>query len=187
MKLGLLFAALVPACLAGVYGCASGSSDYSPIIETCDAGDAAPPKELVCAADFCGTIVDKVTGATADCGQCQGYSQCGDNGKGNVCGSSCLPYVNQDQATYGKYDVRACDYYFGGAGWGQGYGTELEFPPSCSYMDPNNCVPIYNPWPSNGACSGAVCGAFYCCVSNPDAGINPLLPGAVAGGDGGLP
>jgi hypothetical protein len=181
VKLGLRHIALL--ILAA--GCSS--SNYNPVV-ACDAGtDSAPTKELVCAKDFCGKIVDKNTGATADCGSCQGYSQCGDNGKANVCGSSCMPIENQDQKTYGKYDVRACDYYFGGSVWGSQYGTEMEFPPSCSYMDPNNCLPIYNAWPANGVCSGAVCGAFYCCVSNLDGGVNPLLPGAMADNDGGLP
>lgn len=183
VKLGLVVLALVPLTSLGLLAC-SGASN-SDLFARTDAGqevsDAALPKELVCASSFCGTIADKVTGATADCGSCPSGSQCGDNGIGNVCGSSCMPYMNQ-----GALDTRACDYAFG-SGWGQGYGTEMEFPPSCFYMDPSVCVPIYNPWPSNGACSGAVCGAFYCCVSDADAGYNPLLPGAVAGNDGGLP
>jgi hypothetical protein len=196
VKLGLLCGLVaVPACLLSLVACEG--SNYSPVfVEGCEGGtDATPPKELVCAADFCGNIVDKATGATADCGSCQGYSQCGDNGKANVCGSSCMPLMKSpagtafcDDAGAGctPYFTNACDLAFG-PGWNAGYGVGMQFPASCSYMDPNNCVAITNPWPANGECSGEVCGSFYCCVDNPDAGYNPLLPGAVAGNDGGLP
>lgn len=186
MKLGLICAIVAgSACLAGGLVACQGSN-YDPVIVECEGGsEAATPKELVCAPDFCGTIADKLTGATADCGSCPSGSQCGDNGKGNVCGSSCMPLTASD-GDGGTYPVTpACTYAFG-PDWNAGYGIGLQFPPSCSYADPNNCLPIYND-PGNGPCAGTVCGAWICCVSDPDAGINPLLPGAVANNDGGLP
>ena len=183
MKLGLRHLVLVFAC-----GCGGASSLDGATSTVVDAGtpDVAPIKELVCAEDFCGTIVDKVTGATANCGDCQGRSECGDNGIANVCGSSCMPLVAPD-GDGGVYTITpACDYAFG-PGWNAGYGIGLQFPYQCSYMDPNNCVPIDTQVPQGQPCASTVCGPWYCCVSDPDAGYNPLLPGAVAGGDGGLP
>ncbi len=182
MKLGLL---IVSALVPGLVAC--GGSNYSPIIETCEGGtDAAPAKELVCASNFCGTIADKVTGATADCGQCQAGTQCGDNGVANVCGSACIPLTAPD-GDGGTYTVTpACDYYFG-SGWGTGYGTELQFPGSCLYTNPATCVPIDIPADPTKPCGATVCGSWICCADNPDGGYPALLPGAVANNDGGLP
>lgn len=182
MKLGLRCLALSIALLA--IGCSNG--DYSPIIVACDAGDAAPIKELVCGADFCGRMVDKNTGATADCGNCPSGSECGDNGISNVCGAACLPVTNTDVATYGKYNVAACDYSFG-QGWGQGYGTEMQFPYACNYPNQATCVPIHVASEPNKPCGATVCGDWWCCVDNVDAGYPALNSGAVANNDGGLP
>lgn len=162
-------------------------STYFPNYVAPEAGEAAPP-QLVCGTDFCGNIVDKNTGATANCGSCSGYSECGDNGIANICGSSCMPMVAPD-GDGGVYDISpACTYYFG-PGWYTGYADNgVQFPPSCNYLDMSACAYITNPWPTNGSpCSGSVCGNWYCCLDQPDAGWNPLLPGAVANNDGGLP
>lgn len=181
MKLGLRH--LLLGCLLGcANGYGSGEPGYTPIK---DGGiEAAHSSELVCADNFCGQIVDKRTGATADCGKCQGYSQCGDNGIANVCGSSCMPLVAPD-GDGGTYPVTpACDLYFG-PGWAAGYGTALQFPFACNYVDPTSCMPIYNQEVTNEPCASSVCGPWLCCVVSPDAGA--LLPGAVVEGDGGLP
>lgn len=183
MKLGLRCLALSIALL--VVGCSNG--DYSPIKAAPDAGsvDATPVVSLVCAEDFCGTITDKKTGSTTDCGSCREGTQCGDNNISNVCGASCLPYTNSDVVKYGKYNTTSCDYYLGQY-WGMGYGTEMQFPSSCNYMDTNNCLKINIPAkPNEDGCK--ICGEWWCCVSDPDAGVNPLLPGAVSNNDGGLP
>jgi hypothetical protein len=182
---------IIAACAALLCGCAHGGPgdnvDWSALPDAGDA-EAGPTLELVCAQDFCGTIVDKNTGATANCGSCTGYSECGDNGIANVCGSSCMPMVASD-GDGGVYTVTpACNYAFGPAWWAGYAAAGEQFPPSCNYMDPNACVLITNPWPTNDEpCSGTVCGNWYCCLDDPDAGWNPLLPGAVANNDGGLP
>ena len=141
--------------------------------------DGGPIIQLVCAADFCGNIVDKNTGITANCGACPSYSVCGDNNIPNVCGTACIPLRNNDTA--------ACDFHFG-SGWGEQYGTEEQFSGACNYINTNACEPQINvPYPNIGPCAANVCGTWWCCVSNPDAGVNPLLPGSIANNDGGLP
>lgn len=170
-------------------GCSGGSD------QTCSASDdagmpaqeAGPSKELVCADNFCGNIVDKSTGITANCGSCYGHSQCGDNGVANACGSACLPTVAPD-GDGGLYTVSpACTYYFG-PGWWAGYAANgLQFPANCNYANPNGCALINNPVPADGECGNNVCGNWYCCLDDPDAGYVPLLDGSVANNDGGLP
>lgn len=179
---------LLAVCLA-LTGCSSSSfvSISDAGLDATDEVETGVQKELVCGENFCGNIVDKTTGATADCGSCQGYNQCGDNGISNVCGSYCLPLTAPD-GDGGIYTVTPACTYALGPGWWAGYATGgLQFFSACHYMDPNNCALINNPWPSNGECAGTVCGNWYCCLNDPDAGINPLLPGAVANNDGGLP
>ena len=69
----------------------------------------------------------------------------------------------------------ACDEALG-KDWGQGYGTELQIPYTCSYINQKACAPIH------------IANEFWwCCVDNPDAGYPALNPGAVANNDGGLP
>lgn len=182
MKYGLLCAVML--CT----GC--GGASTANLFSNWDAGpeaEAAPP-ELVCAPNFCGTIVDKTTGATADCGQCTGNTVCGDNGIANVCGAQCVPWTSDEQSDSGPYDVSpACTEALGPTWW-VGYASGgVQLSAACSYTNPNNCVEIENPWPANGECSGSVCGIFWCCLNDPDAGIDPLLPGAVADGGTGLP
>lgn len=178
---------LVAALAVLACGCANGGPDVVVEDITPDAS-AEAASELVCAPNFCGNIVDKNTGATADCGSCRGYSECGDNGVANVCGSACLPWVAND-GDGGLYTVSpACTYAFG-PGWWSGYAANGEqFAAACDYMNPDYCVEITNPYPPNdGPCSSSVCGTFWCCLDDPDGGINPLLPGSVASNDGGLP
>lgn len=180
MKLSLRYLALL-AC----FGCGSSDNSASAPVDAGADVDAATPKELVCASNFCGHIVDKVNGAEADCGDCT-YGQCGDNGIANVCGAACMPLTAPD-GDGGTYHITpACD-YLAGPGWGAGYGEELQFPGACNYMNPDNCVYITISSPPNKPCGPTVCGNWYCCVSNPDAGVSPYLPGAVANNDGGLP
>lgn len=181
MRLQVLAAAL---CLVG---CAHSVDDgFAPI----DASEeeSGPQKELVCAPNFCGTIVDKSTGATADCGSCPGYQVCGDNGVANVCGAECVPLTSTLQSDSGPYDVSpACTYAFG-PGWFDGYASNgVQIPGGCSYTNPDNCAQVYNTVPQDQPCSSSVCGVWWCCLDQPDAGIDPLLPGAVADNDGGLP
>lgn len=149
--------------------------------------EAGTTLELVCAYNFCGNIVDTNTGATADCGSCQGYAQCGDNGVANICGSVCMPLVSSD-GDGGTYPLTpACNYQLG-LDWWVGYASGVQFPSACNYMDPNACILINNPWPPNRVCGGTVCGSWYCCVDDVEAGLNPLLPGYIANNDaGGLP
>lgn len=172
---------LLAACF--MWGC----SGVSPYDLSSDAGaqeDTGPRLELVCGPGFCGNISDRNTGATAHCGDCLPGMTCGDNNVPHVCGNACLPLLNQDPATYGTYNTAACDYYYG-PNWSQGYGTEQQYSSTCNYIDQTSCNSITLWAPPGTPCT--ICGAWWCCVNNPDAGFNALLPNAVATDDGGLP
>lgn len=181
MKLGFLSVAVL------CFGCGGASALDLPSNPDSGSTEASVKLELVCGPDFCGNITDKNTGITADCGSCQTGSVCGDNGVANVCGNSCVP-SSAPTVDGGSFDVSPACTYALGPNWWAGYashGVQLEA--SCRYVDPYSCVEIDNPWPSDGVCSGTVCGWHWCCLDDPAAGIDYLLPGAVAGDDGGLP
>lgn len=137
---------------------------------------------LVCQTNSCGTLVDKYSGTTTDCGECQAKTQCGDNNMPNVCGDACLPNLNND----GTNDTNACNFFYDSPAWGTRYGTQVQYPYACNYANPLNCEVAINPWPADGICSPDVCEIVWCCVSNPDAGTYPLLPGSVASSDAGI-
>lgn len=171
--------------------CAYGTADNTSEFANSDAGttvaiDAGSKLELVCGSNFCGNVVDKNTGATANCGGCPASQECGDNGTANLCGSECMPMTapTDDAGTY--LITPACDLYFG-PNWGAGYGTQMQFPPGCNFTNGNTCVAIFNQVIPNEPCGPTVCGSWICCVDNPEAGVPALLPGAIANNDGGLP
>jgi len=168
-------------------GCANGGPDATWSVDASSDVDASVAQELVCGSDFCGNIVDKTTGATANCGSCPSYAECGDNGIANICGAACIPFTSLREDG-GIYPVtQACDYYFGPAWW-TGYASGGEqFPSACNYMNQLYCVEINNPQEPNKPCANTVCGSFWCCLYDITDGINPLLPGAVANNDGGSP
>lgn len=175
MKLGMFL--LVPLCVS----CGGATQ---PFDNPSDAGvnaDTKPALELVCAENFCGNLVDKNTGAAANCGSCASTEQCGDNGVANVCGSACMPLVEASHIV-----TPACDLAFG-FGWATGYGTPVQIPAQCGFTNPLTCMEIDNQVLRGKPCAGTVCGPWICCADNLDAGTPALLPGSIANSDGGLP
>lgn len=143
-----------------------------------DGMDAGQKIELICGQYSCGNVIDKNTGTITYCGACDSVSQCDDNDIKNQCGNACMPLLNSNPETYGKYDTAGCNYYFGeGNGWAHG-DVALQFPGACNYINVNNCIYIINSVAINQPCAGDVCNQWYCCASNPSIGTYALLPGA---------